>query len=1185
VKLTLSFVRSSLVVTTLVIGGGAFVVTALPSAAIAAKKKPKKGGQKGGRDDDDAPKRSIKKEESLAPKKEVNIDEEISKTKDFKPADVGGNRPTLTPDELKRATTEQLMEDKLDEEIELAKKLLELETECDSASPVRFRLADLYWEKAKRAFFKSQDFSTAEGERRRWEDLSKKLQDATIKHYTKIVDDCEGYKDYSKVLFYLGKALAEVDRAKDGAGYLKRIIKEFPESEWLASAWFMVGEYYFNNANDALAALKAYKKATEVPKSNVYAFAVYKQGWCYINTGDWDQALERFDEVVTASEDPQQELDPKGRASLRREALKDYVRAYSHVGKSEQALKTFYKAAGKDAKDMVPQMMEWLGSWYIQQGAHQETIDTYTSLIKSYRRSTRLPIFQGRVVDASSRLGDKKSTVAQVKLLTDYFGEIRERVKKGDLNNDEKKTIDKDMREAEDIAENTLRRLATEYYKEAKKLRGNAEDRTYRFALDLFRHYLTVFPEPKKDADVNYVFFMRFYYADILARLEEFLEAAKNYDMVVDMNPHPKKETEKQIVLAAAEESVRNYDELVQDLDRKSPPEISGTEPKQIPKIKQDLIASCQRYIEYVGDQGDKIVPIRYKMARIYYTYNHFDKAAPAFNDIVKNHPENEVACYSANLALDIYNGKKDYKALRETSHAYLENKKLACGDEDRQKFAKIEESSSFLLVKTEYEDKKRYVAAANAYLQFYKDYPKSEFADDAVYNAAVNYDLGNRLDKANETRKFLVDKLPDSPLVPDTLYNIALSYERIVDFENAAQNFELFARRYPDDKRSKDAVYNAGLYRATLRDYAGGKNGRELFIKKYPGDPEVHNVFFSICEMLEEEAENLEAAQKAGKANQNAALQKWTEAHDCYEKFVKNPLYARADQDLVCHAQFRRGEIMRQKTNYDKGYADQKKLLLGNWPQWKKAAGGVDKLPRCAAAIAEIEFRDLDPRMKKYKDITLAEFNPATEAAVKRFKASVASKIKERDELVGQYRAVAEIGVAEWALASLYDIGELYRDSIQKLLEAPIPDKIQGQKLSAEDKQIARDQLKNEAAPIEESAVEAYRLCVQKANELGVYNKWSVRALDQLNKLRPEEYPLVTERIAALEFKDKLVVAENSVVVLDGDSYKSADVQVTTGVGKPPAAKPAPPAAPPSKAPPAGPQKTGPRADAGGAP
>jgi len=1159
-------VRRAVVVAMLSVTATVILVPATSAAAFAAKRKkpPKKApkaakaakgvraakaakpvkGAKAAAETARTMPRTIKKEEGLAPKKEYKLDEDLGKTKDLKQTEALANRPTLTPEELKRAETESLMDEKLDEEIDLARKLLDLETDCDGASAVRFRVADLYWEKSKRAFFKANDFNTPEAERNRFADLMKRLQATSIANFEKIAAECDQYKDFPKVLFYLGKALMEVDRAKEGATYFKRIIKDFPSSEWVGQAWFMIGEFFFNSANDARAALTAYVKAAEYPKGGMYGFALYKQGWCYVNTGEFNLAMDKFKQVVNVSDDPTQDMDAKGRLSLRKEALKDYVRAYAKAEvPAAGAPKTFLALGGKD---MLSWMLEQLGNWYVNADNHAGVVAVYEDLIKLYPRSTRLPVYEGRVVNATSRMGDKKQVVTEAKKLTDFFEALRARIAKGDISADDKKTIDKDVKEAEEIAENTLRRLAQEYHKEAKKLKGQAERRTFEFALELYKNYLAVFPQPKPDADVNYVFYMRFYYAEVLYKLEEFLDAARNYDIVVDMDPHPKDAKKKELVLAAAEESVRAFDEVVADEDRKKPPELGGTEPKDIPPLKLDLIRACKRYIDYVGSEGEKIVEIRYKMARIYYTYNHFEQAAPAFNDIVTNHPTNSVACYAANLVLDIYNGKKDYRNLRDSSRAYLASKDLACGDDDKKKFADIEEKSSFFLIKADFEEKKKYVAAANAYLDFYKNFPKSELNDDAVYNAAVNYDLGNRLDKANEVRKFLVEKLPDSPLVPETLYNIAQSYERVVDFEHAAQYLELFAKRFPTDKRSKDAIFNAALYRATLNDYEGGKAGREKYIAAYPGEADLYQTAFAICESLEDEAGAIEEQAKTQKKAElgKAAQQKWEQAHNCYMAYIKNPAYVKANTDMMCRAQYRRGVIMRDKTNYEKGWEDQKKYLLNNWPNWKRQ--GLETLPRCAAAIAEIQFKDVDWRIAKYKQLTISELNP-TDAGKKKFEASVGAKIKERDALVEVYKKIVEIGVAEWALASLFDIGELYRDSIQKLLEAPVPDKIPGYKLSAEDKGMLKQQLKEMAAPIEATAVEAYRLCVGKANELGVYNRWTVKALDQLHKLRPEDYPLVTEYVLPLRYEDRLKVVANAFVIPEGDTFKSVDITFKT--------------------------------------
>ncbi|MFC1611622.1 tol-pal system YbgF family protein [Myxococcota bacterium] len=771
---------------------GAGVVLVVPTVCDTAVAKRKRGRKKKTKR---SPKRAIDKG-SFAPKQDFGLDADLLKVDDLKPVIEDEEGPGLLTTGIgRKRTLEDVLEAKINEEITLSKELLTITPGCDEGAAVRFRLADLYWEKSKRAFFKSQDFSIAEKKRKKYERAMRTLQHHTIDNYQRIIDDCPDYRDYPKVLFFQGSAYMELDDTEQSAHYFQRIIKEYPRSQWVGNSWFMIGEYFFNNKNDAHKALRAYKRAEEYKDSQTFGYAVYKQGWCHVNTGDWDLALERFRAVIRISEDQRANMDRRGRVSLRREGLKDFVRAYSHVGEVKKAFRTFAKIGGK--KDLE-WMMEALGKWYINNDAHMEIVAIYKELIKANPRSTRLPLFQGRIVKAVSIL-DKRAVVAHSKLLTDYFKRTRDRIAKGEFagDADKTKTVTRDLKEAEEIAENTLRGLAMDFHKDAKKLRGSARDRSYKIAHDLYKHYLTVFPKPNPKADVNYVFFMRFYYAEVLFKLEKFEDAANNYDIVVDMNPDPKKKKEKEIILAAGENSVHAYRELVEDLDRKNPPKISGTEPKPIPEIKKKLIHACRRYIKYVGSVGEKIVEIRYLVAYIYYTYNHFDKAAPAFNDIVNNHPGHDRACFAANLTLDIYRGDNNYGALKNTARAYLNNSQLACDDDDRKRFAEIEERSAFKMIKIDLEDKNRNIEAAKAYLQFYKQFPTSDSADDAVYNAAYNYDIAQRLDKANEVREFLVNKMPkaDPSLVKETLFNIAQSYERIVDFDKAAHYLELYAQ------------------------------------------------------------------------------------------------------------------------------------------------------------------------------------------------------------------------------------------------------------------------------------------------------------------------------------------------------------------------------------------------------
>ena len=86
----------------------------------------------------------------------------------------------------------------------------------------------------------------------------------------------------------------------------ERLVKKYPKSKYMPDAWLAFGEYYFNNSKgkrpDLEKALEAYKRAAEFPESQVYAYALYKQGWCYFNLADYQAAKDKFKTVVLYGE-------------------------------------------------------------------------------------------------------------------------------------------------------------------------------------------------------------------------------------------------------------------------------------------------------------------------------------------------------------------------------------------------------------------------------------------------------------------------------------------------------------------------------------------------------------------------------------------------------------------------------------------------------------------------------------------------------------------------------------------------------------------------------------------------------------------------------------------------------------------------------------------------------------------
>ncbi len=1033
------------------------------AAPAAAKGKGSKKDQSG------VVKKDIKKEASLEPKKDFGGPAGSEAATQFnKDATVGERAgPALKIDSF-RAKLETKVSSKREEQLKMIENILSVSTDDLEKPNLYFRRGELKFEKSKEFFFKSQEASTKADEQK-FMNESKKYQMEAITDYKRVVTDYPGYDRTDEVLYYLGVSLIEVGKNDDASEYYKRLIRDYPQSQYVPDAWLAVGEHFFEKA-DLEKALKAYQKAEEYTNSTVYGFAVYKQGWCYINKGAWDNAMERFRRVVKYA-DEQLKGGNKARLSLRKEALKDYVRSYSNVGDGKAAKADFMKVGGKDN---YRQMLENLANMYVDQGKHKDVISLCQDLIKDQPESTRNAVFQGRVVEAASRLGNKKYTVKESRELVKIFQKIKKTAAET-KDKTKKEEVEKDLAAATEVSEGTVRRLATSYHQEAIKTKN--ED-LYELAMQLYSDYLLLFP------DTSYAYDLRFYYAELLYKLEDFEKAAEQYTLVVEMRPDPEEKDAKKkprFLFQAAEEAVRSYDNVVVDMDKKNPPKITGIDPVELPALKQKLIKACERYLYYIP-KGPRVVEIRYKMARIYYQYNQFEVAAPAFSEIVRTHPKHEVAQYAANLVLDIYNGLKDYEMLEKLAREFYDNKDL--GDAEFKKgLRRIIEQTTFKKIELR-EKNKEYLPAADAYMSFIKEFPESEYVEQSVYNAAVNYDKGGKLDLAIQTRRYMIDKFPKSPLVPTVHYNIAESYERVSDFEKSANEFEQFAQRYPKDKRAQDALFNAGIYRRTLLQYAKANENFNAYLRAYPSATEATQLMFILCEMLEERKD-------------------WGRAEACFFDFYKKNKSRDPERWLM--SQYKRGFIFREKTKYKKG-ADEALDDFKRQATKKMKELGKDfkqKMPQVNEGLAQMALDEAQIEFAEYKRMNLK--NPEN---IKAFKKSLEEKSAKAKAVKKTFEnIILTYKEAEQTLAALYFMAEVVRDVIRAISETPLP-----KGLTADQKELYKEELRGQTLPFEEQAIEAYKACVQKANDLGVYNRWSVKALERLHDYRPEEFPLITE-------------------------------------------------------------------------
>lgn len=1079
-----------------------------------------------------APRQSKKKQKKSKLSPLVDLDDILDKTKNEKDEEP---RPRAMGELLDSRRLGALVDAKLDEEIALAKQLIGFDNTCDGASPVRFRLGDLYWEKSKRSFFVSQDLDLPKKKRNEAKALMAKYQKQTQRWYGEIVKLCPSYEALPKVLYYLGRVFVELGRSKAGASYFKRIIQEHLDSKWAGKSWFMIGEYYFDTAQDIEKALQAYERASQDPNLTVTGFALYKEGWCYINTGEWEVALRRFESVIKWL--AEKKLLEQGPASgLRREALKDYVRAYSNIqsefsvkglGQPDKAFEVFGKVASVDE---VPKLLEDLGQLYRSRDSHKNVVLIYDDLAKRFPNSMRRTIWQSYVLEAVSRSGTRKQVIAHLEKLclmlrdawaADQANPVVDRKRK------------KALVESFDVSERIVRNLGLERHQEGRRLRGKARSRSFRFAADVYEAYLGAFGKRKLTAEVDYPFYVQFYQAELFLELGLLDRAAAAFEAVAAKGEAKTSGREKKMALRAAEESVHAFEGVWQDqLEAKTAPEI-------IVRTEDAFAISADRYLDLVGKKKNpQSVSIRYKVGKIAYDRGSLDKAIKQFEILVKRHSREKVACFAANLILDIHNGKKDFVKLEERARVFSRMKTLNCSAKERRVLQEIAQQAAFGLVKENAQKNEDSVAVAKSYLDYFRRYSSSSLGDKALYHAALAYEKAGDPKQAVKIKFKLIKKYPKSDLARETLFVMAADYENSVQVKKARKLFEHFAKGYPEDERAPMAWLKVAAFSRALGEKEGAQQAYEKVSRSYVSHPQAHLAGINACKSLELELEDYRKDGFKPSKKRAELLDK------CYARWLSTEEFRTRDTDLRCYVLTRRAELYQSVLNNPAraaGYQNDANVV------WQSIAENVaSERRRCSDVRAEIGFRSIESAFQKFDSLKLSPLDPTSARAIKLFQASLVAVTSRRDILLREYQKLSALGSETWSVAAAYRAGEVLMQSVDKLLTAPIASSLD---LSEDDEALVREGLREKAMPLRELAKSRFLDCLAVSRALAVGSAWVEKARGALAKMNPLGFGKSREKWIRPQQSQSSGSVLRLFQTMSDDIFKSVDVLQVRGM------------------------------------
>lgn len=1026
-----------------------------------------------------------------------------------------------------RFNVELQLKEKRRELMGTLEQMAALGDDSPEAPDLLFRLAELNWEESRYWFFEANRqedkalrcddagdkacAAAARGEQKDFLGKRDEFQGKAILRYKELVKRFPDYKRVDEVLFFLGHNYWEAGKDKEALAAYKTLITRFPKSKFVPDAWLAFGEWYFNHSDgkrDMLEkALDAYTRAAAFPESRVYGFAVYKQGWCLYNLGRYPDAADKFRATVFHGE-LAQNLANANKTALIREARKDYVLAYSHFGDPTQAKAAFQQVGGKEE---WWGMLKGLAGLYYDNGQDKEAVLVYRQLIREQPLSPEAPLFQARIVSAVMRVGHKKITVEQARLLVKIFSDVE---KSGVIRTDDDR---KQLEQARDLSERTLSNLAVSWHNEGKRSR---HEETFHFASEVYTDYLTIFPDAPKAYD------LRFFHAELLfENLRKYDWAAAEYERVAAMDIAKLEEKKKLESEGKAEEaakiqpgkrfvqalegSIYAHDEVTKKLGDEPLPK--GADPKKalpIPAPKQKLLDACERYLAWVP-KGDKRVEISYKAAQIHYRYNQFDKAVERFSSIAIEHPNHELAVFSAHLVLDSYNILEDWQKIDEWAKRFHAEPRLAKGP-FKAELEQIIERNSFKMVAL-LEKEEKYNEAANRYLTFVKEWPKSELADEALFNAAVDFHKAGRPEQSIAVRERLVREYPKSDLVPESLYLNAAALEEMADFDAAATAYERYAakweaqsprvlrekakkrgRKYEakpidgpkfDEAKAKAALFNAGIFREALGQRRQALRDRERWLELWPRDRDAEAVFLSIADLHE----------KSG--NPRLAIRQL----EAYKKESWGRVTAKelAAQGRIAKIQESRGYIGLRNKAYEELWHSYSRL----------GPKGRSRLtPEAWEAVAEAHFVLSEPTWREYNRIRIRLPQEVMARSLKE-KGQALLEVQKR------YTQTVSFKAAGPGICALDRIGLAYRNFAQALYDAPVP-----RGFNEEQVGMYKAALAEQALPVEAKAHEAFASAVAKSRELGVFNSCAAEALENLEKGHVEGFRPLVEEPAALK-------------------------------------------------------------------
>lgn len=946
-----------------------------------------------------------------------------------------------------------------------------------------FRLAELYFERASDDYlartqnYEQQLAAYERGETSTEPDVPTPNFQKTISLYVDLLTRFPQYRHADAARYLLGYSYEEMEQVEPALAEYNVLVTNHPSSRFLPEVWTRIGEIYFDeNKPDSLAkAAPAYSKVLEHRDSPYYDKALYKLAWAYYRMDDYDRAVSGFIGLIDYA-DEQRKLTGKTGSELRSEAIQ-----YVAISLSDEGWGGMERARSVltpiDQKEYTAEIWKRYGEILFDQSRYPQSIEVMEITIAKYPNNAQNPIVQAKIITAYERMRDFDGATRAREVLVEKYGDQSEWAK---ANADDREALG----QARELTERSLESAALFHHRQAQAHKKNNDTKnareSYARAAQNYQIFLDRYPDSKNAYDFTFFLAECLYYSD------DYLGAAHTYSKVRDSNADNRHlgdaslsaviSYEKEIEKREAAKQLEKV-KVLTAAERKDRP----LSPQPLPEIRVELIQASDRYLTLLPDH-ERAPAIAYRAAEIFYHYDQLDEARRRFEAIVVRYPSNEVARYSANLIIESYLAVEDWDNVEKWSQQLMDATAKSQGGSEADIAAQKAFSEQLKDFKVGARFKKAeqlnaagdFEQAAETYVALVDESPDHEFADKALFNAAIAFEKVKRFDTASKIYQRIYDTYPKSELADRSLFRVGVNYEKGFDFGPAVEAYTKLVERYPNSEHRADALYNVAVTLENQQQYGQAAAAFKRYATTFPRREDAGDVFYRSAEVYEK-------------------MKAWPEMISTLNQFIQSYGRDRKQTQRVVEAYKKMGDAQQKQSQGKSAIAAYKNCLKEYKARGLKPQDRAGRFAgQCAFEIAEDLFREYDA-------VRLVGTGKVQAAALTK-KATMQRTVE------ATYRDVFQYKRAETTLAALYRIGHSYERFAESMYRAEVPPEFKNDQDLADEYRL---QLEEKAQVLERKAEQAYRKANEEAVKTKVTNEWTQRILEGLNKYAPEEFPV----------------------------------------------------------------------------